>query len=711
MCSMCIRVLKQLKKLIIMAGIVAAAGMTSCHSNHSNPLLTTWNTPYQAPPFEQITVEHYRDAFQQGMREQEANIKAIVSDKEEPAFENTIAAFDRSGELLGKVAAVFFGMVSAQGTPEMLELEVTITPELSAHSDRILMNEKLFRRVQSVYENKAKFNLNTEQEKLLADLYRHFVRSGAKLSNEDKEKLKTMNQEISTLETQFGQNVLAETAAYELVIENENELTGLPDDLKVAAAQRAVMKNVEGKWVFGLDNPSVMPFLQYSSDASLREKILTAYLNRGNNNNAQDNKEIIKRLVSLRNDKALLLGYQNFAAYELEERMAKTPAAVYNLLDQVWTPALNCAKQELADMESLAKQEVTGFKASDWRFYSGKIREQRYNLSEEMTRPYFQSDRVRDGIFWVCNQLYGITFREITSIPKPHPDASVWLCVDSDGATELGVLYIDLFARPGLKRGGAWCGTYRDAHRKDGKRELPIVTVVCNFSAPLAETPSLLTADETETFFHEFGHALHALLCDVEYLGTTSFGVPNDFVELPSQIMEHWAFEPQVLEHYAFHYQTGEIIPKELVEKIKAASMFGKGFATVEYLAASYLDMDYHIMKNPQEMDVLQFEAKTLADRGLIPQIPPRYRSTYFLHTMTGGYTAGYYSYLWSELLDADGFKAFKETGDIFNKELAEKFRRHVLQPGGSEDPMTMYINFRGAAPGIEPLLENRGLK
>ena len=699
-----------MKKIVIMAGIIAATGMTSCHSD-SNPLLQTWNTPYQAPPFEQITVENYRDAFLKGMQEQESNIEAIASNKEEPTFENTIAAFDGSGELLMKVTAVFFCMVNAQGSPEMLELEATMTPELSAHSDRILMNEQLFHRIQSVYENKAKFNLNTEQEKLLADLYRHFARNGAKLSNEDKEALKAMNQEISTLETQFGQNVLAETAAYELVIDNESDLTGLPDDLKAAAAQRAVTKNKEGKWVFGLDNPSVMPFLQYAGDASLREKILTAYLNRGNNNNAQDNKAIIKRLITLRNEKALLLGYENFAAYELDERMAKTPAAVYNLLDQVWTPALHLAQQELADMVALAKPEVTDFKASDWRFYSGKIREQRYDLSEEMTRPYFQSDRVRDGIFWVCNQLYGISFHEITGIPKPHPDASAWLCIDSDNTTELGVLYIDLFARPGLKRGGAWCDTYRDACRRDGKREIPIVTVVCNFSAPLADIPSLLTADETETFFHEFGHALHCLLCDVEYRGTSAFGVPNDFVELPSQIMEHWAFQPQVLEHYAFHYQTGEMIPKALVDKIKAAANYGKGFATVEYLAASYLDMDYHVMKNPQEMDVLQFEANTLAGRGLMPQIPPRYRSTYFLHTMTGGYTAGYYSYLWSELLDADGFKAFEETGDIFNKELAEKFRRHILQPGGSEDPMNMYIHFRGAAPGIEPLLENRGLK
>ena len=693
-----------------MAGIIAATGMTSCHSD-SNPLLKKWKTPYQAPPFEQISTEHYWDAFLKGMHEQEANIEAIVSNTKEPSFANTIAAYDRSGELLSKVGSVFFCMVSAQGTPEMLDLEAKITPELSAHSDRILMNEQLFQRVQSVYNNKTSFNLNTEQEKLLADLYRNFVRCGAKLSPEDKEKLKAMNQEISTLETQFGQNMLAETGSFELVIDNESDLAGLPDDLKAAAAQRAVKKNKEGKWVFGLDNPSVMPFLQYAADASLREKILTAYLNRCNNNNAQDNKEIIKRLVTLRNDKALLLGYENFAACALEERMAKTPAAVYNLLDQVWTPALNLAKRELADMEAIAKPEITDFKASDWRFYSGKIREQRYDLSEEMTRPYFQSDRVRDGIFWVCNQLWGITFREITNIPKPHPDASAWLCVDSDGATELGVLYIDLFARPGLKRGGAWCDTFRDAYRKKGKRVIPVVTVVCNFSAPLAETPSLLTADETETFFHEFGHALHCLLCDVEYHGTSAFGVPNDFVELPSQIMEHWAFEPQVLEHYAFHYQTGEIIPKELVDKIKAASKYGKGFATVEYLAASYLDMDYHVMKNPQEIDVLQFEANTLATRGLMPQIPPRYRSTYFLHTMGGGYTAGYYSYLWSELLDADGFKAFEETGDIFNKELAEKFRRHILQPGGSEEPMTLYINFRGAAPGIEPLLENRGLR
>ncbi len=698
-----------MKKLIIMAGITAAACMTSCKPEDPNLFVKTWDTPYQVPPFEQITLKDYQEAFQKGMQEQNKHIDAIVSDKEVPTFENTIAAYDRSGELLYKVATVFFGMVNAQGSPEMLDLEATITPELSAHSDQILMNDQLFRRVQSVYDNKAKFNLNKEQDKLLADLYRHFVRSGAKLSAENKDKLKAMNQEISMLETQFGQNLLAETAAYELVMDNEADLAGLPEDLKASAAERATKKGQEGKWIFGLDNPSIMPFLQYANNAALRETILTAYLNRCNNNNAQDNKEVIRKLVTLRNDKALLLGYENFAAYELEERMAKTPAAVYNLLDQVWTPALDRAKQELADMEKLAGKELADFKASDWRFYSEKIREQRYDLSEEMIRPYFESSAVRNGIFWVSNQLYGITFKEITDIPKPHADASAWLCIDKDGKTELGVLYIDLFARPGLKRGGAWCGTYRDACRKEGERIIPIVYVVCNFSVPVGDAPSLLTADENETFFHEFGHALHSLFKDVEYHGTSD--TPNDFVELPSQIMEHWAFEPQVLEHYAFHYQSGEVMPKELIEKIKASSKFGQGFATTEYIAASYLDMDYHVMNNPQEMDVVQFETKTLSDRGLIPQIPPRYRSTYFQHTMTGGYTAGYYSYLWSELLDADGFKAFEETGDIFNKELADKFRRYVLQPGGSEDPMTMYINFRGAAPGIDPLLENRGLK
>ncbi len=693
-----------MKKLIIMMSLLGVTTMGFTQ----NPFFQEWSTPYQVPPFEKITVDNYREAFIKGMQEQEGEIMAIISNSGLPTFANTIAAFDQSGSLLRKVSPVFSGVSSAQSTPELLALQTEIAPMMTKHQDNIMTNVDLFNRIKYVYDNSESMNLTREEQRLLFETYRDFIRGGAMLSDVLKEKYKQVNEEISKLQTQFGQNLLAETGSYKLIIDKKEDLAGLPDDLITAAANRAVKAGLTGKWVFGLDNPSIMPFLQFSENRALRKQILDAYLNRCNNNNDKDNKEIIKKLVTLRLNKVMLLGYTSFADYALETRMAKTPQAVYDLLDQIWTPALRMAKQERDDMQTLIGNAFL-LQASDWRYYSEKIRQQKYNLSDEMMRPYFKSDNVQEGIFYVCNQLYGITFKELTNISKPHPDARAFLCLDSDGTTELGVLYIDLFARPGSKRGGAWCGSYRTQCYENNKRVMPVVTIVCNFTPPIGSAPALLSADEVETFFHEFGHALHNLFKNVVFHGTAS--VPRDFVELPSQIMEHWAFQPQVLAHYAKHYKTGEIIPKDLVDKMTASSKFGQGFVTTEYLAASYLDMDYHVNPSPQEIDVLQFEASTLSKRGLIPEIPPRYRSTYFQHTMTGGYTAGYYSYIWAEVLDADGFKAFEESGDIFNKELAGRFRKYVLEPGCIDDPMDMYYNFRQKKPTIDALLENRGLK
>ncbi len=674
----------------------------------TNPLVMKWEGTYELPPFEKLTIEHYKDAFNKAFSEQEALVQDIISNKEETNFENTIAALDHSQDLLQKVCLIFFGATEAQSSPEMLNFEAEISPKLSVHSDKILMNPELFKKVKFVYDNKSKFNLNKEDSKLLDETYKNFVRSGALLSETDKEELKTINEEISKLQTTFGQNLLSETGSYELLIDKKEDLTGLPSDLIESAAQRAEKAGKTG-FKFGLDNPSVMPFLQFADNRDLRKQILTAYLNRCNNNNDKDNKGVIKSLIALRNKKAQLLGYETFASYELEDRMAKRPQAVYDLLDQLWNPALNMAKNEMKEMQAIAKN-ASPFEAYDWRYYSEKILHQKYELSDEIVRPYFQSDNVREGIFWLCNQLYGITFKKLDNISVPHPDTQVYLCLDADGKTELGVLYIDLFARPGFKRGGAWCTSYREpSYTKEGKRIIPITTIVCNFSGPSKDKPALLSADETETFFHEFGHALHTLFKETHYYGTND--VPRDFVELPSQVMEHWAFQPLVLAQYAKHYETGEIIPKELIEKIDKSSKFGQGFKTTEYLAASYLDMDYHVLKTPENLDVLAFEAKTLSDRGLISQIPPRYRSTYFQHTMTGGYTAGYYSYIWAEVLDCDAFKAFTESGDIFNKEIAGKFRKYILSQGGIEDADVMYRNFRGSEPHIDALLENRGLK
>ena len=675
-----------------------------------NPFFTEYTTPFGVPPFDKIEVAHYKPAFEKGMEEQKKEIDAIVNNPEEPTFENTIVAFDRSGELLTKVMYAFSGQSSVNTTDEIQALEQELYPVLSAHSDDISLNPALFTRVKAVYDKQASMNLNKEQKKLLEETYKGFVRGGANLDADKQARLRELNEKISVLELTFGQNVLKETNAFKLVVDNKEDLAGLPESLIAAAAETASADSMEGKWIFTLHNPSVMPFLQYADNRALREKIFKAYINRGNNSNGNDNKNVVKELVAARLDKAKLLGYEDFAAFVLDENMAKNEKNVYNLLDQIWTPALKKAKEELADINAEIKKEGGNFEAEgwDWRYYADKARQAKFNMDENEVRPYLELNHVREGAFYVANKLYGITFKEIKDIPKPDPDAFAFECKDKDGSS-LGVLYMDFYTRPG-KGGGAWCGGYRDQSYKDGKKVLPVVTTVFNFSKPAAGQPALLSADEAETVFHEFGHALHGLFADVHYTGVA--GVPRDFVELPSQVMEHWVFEPEVLKVYAKHYQTGEVIPQELVDKIVKSSKYGQGFATVEYLAASLLDMDYHTLKEQQpDMDIEAFEAEAMNKRGLIRQIPPRYRTTYFGHTMEGGYTAGYYSYIWAEVLDADAFEAYKETGDIFNPEVASKFRKYVLTPGGIDDAMDMYKNFRGKEPGIEPLLKNRGLK
>ena len=675
-----------------------------------NPFFTEYTTPFGVPPFDKIEVAHYKPAFEKGMEEQKKEIDAIVNNPEEPTFENTIVALDRSGELLTKVMYAFSGQSSVNTTDEIQALEQELYPVLSAHSDDISLNPALFTRVKVVYDKQASMNLNKEQKKLLEETYKGFVRGGANLDADKQARLRELNEKISVLELTFGQNVLKETNAFKLVVDNKEDLAGLPESLIAAAAETAAADSMEGKWIFTLHNPSVIPFLQYADNRALREKIFKAYINRGNNSNGNDNKNVVKELVAARLDKAKLLGYEDFAAFVLDENMAKNEKNVYNLLDQIWTPALKKAKEELADINAEIKKEGGDFEAEgwDWRYYADKARQAKFNMDENEVRPYLELNHVREGAFYVANKLYGITFTEIKDIPKPDPDAFAFECKDKDGSS-LGVLYMDFYTRPG-KGGGAWCGGYRDQSYKDGKKVLPVVTTVFNFSKPAAGQPALLSADEAETVFHEFGHALHGLFADVHYTGVA--GVPRDFVELPSQVMEHWVFEPEVLKVYAKHYQTGEVIPQELVDKIVKSSKYGQGFATVEYLAASLLDMDYHTLKEQLPgMDIEAFEAEAMNKRGLIRQIPPRYRTTYFGHTMEGGYTAGYYSYIWAEVLDADAFEAYKETGDIFNPEVASKFRKYVLTPGGIDDAMDMYKNFRGKEPGIEPLLKNRGLK
>ena len=653
-------------------------------------------------------MEHYKPAFLQGMEEQQKEIDAIVNNPEPATFQNTIAALDQSGALLRKVSTVFYGLKSANTNDEMDALSRELSPLQSKHSDDIALNEKLFARIKAVYENPG--DLDKEQKKLLEETYKDFVRGGANLDAESQKKLRELNSEISMLQLTFGQNMQKETNAFQLIVDKEEDLAGLPQNLIASAAETAKEAGMEGKWVFTLHNPSVMPFLQYADNRDLREKIFKGYINRGNNGNEYDNKEVVRKLLKARLEKAKLMGYENYASFALEVRMAKTPDAVYQLLDQIWTPTLSKAKEELADINAEIKKDGKNFTAEgwDWRYYADRAKKAKFDLDENQVRPYLKLENVRDGVFYVANKLYGITFTQLDNLPLPHPDAQAFECKDKDGS-HLGVLYMDFFPRAS-KKGGAWCGSYRSQTYKDGKKVAPVVTVVCNFTKPAAGQPALLSADEATTLFHEFGHALHNLFRDVHYYGVAS--VPRDFVELPSQIDEHWAFEPEVLNVYAKHYQTGEVIPAGLVEKMDKSGKYGQGFATTEYLAASLLDMDYHVLKEvPDDMDVVQFEAETLSKRGLLKQIPSRYRTTYFNHTMGGGYTAGYYSYIWAEVLDCDAYEAYKETGDIFNQEVAEKFRKYILTPGCIDDAMDMYVNFRGKEPGIDPLLKNRGLK
>ncbi|WP_294587796.1 M3 family metallopeptidase [uncultured Bacteroides sp.] len=703
-----------MKKIMMTVAIAAILG--GCASQQKsgdasgNPLLSEYTTPYQVPPFDQIKVEHYKPAFLKGMEEEMKEIEAIVNNPEAPNFENTIVALDQSGELYRKVRTVFGGLNSANTNDEMQALSKELSPLQSKHSDDINLNPKLFARVKEVYDNQDKFNLDKEQKKLLEETYKDFVRGGANLDAEGQKKLRELNSEIAMLQLTFGQNMLKETNAFRLVIDKKEDLGGLPEALIAAAAEQALKDSLEGKWVFTLQNPSVMPFLQYADNRELREKIFKGYINRGNNGNANDNKEVVRKLVKARLEKAKLMGYEDYASFVLEERMSKNSAAVYDLLDQIWAPTLTKAKEELADINAEIKKDGKNFTAEgwDWRYYADRARKAKFDLDENQIRPYLKLDNVRDGIFYVCQKLYGISFSPLTNVPLPHPEAQAFECKDKDG-THLGVLYMDFFPRAS-KRGGAWCGTYRSQTYKDGKKVAPVVTIVCNFTKPSEGQPALLSADEANTFFHEFGHALHNLFKDVHYYGVA--GVPRDFVELPSQIMEHWVFEPEVLKVYAKHYQTGEVIPAELIEKLDKSGKYGQGFATAEYTAASLLDMDYHVLKEvPETMDVMKFEADALGKRGALKQIPSRYRTTYFNHTMGGGYTAGYYSYIWAEVLDSDAFQAFVESGDLFNQEYADKFRKFVLTPGGIDDAMDMYVNFRGKKPGIEPLLENRGLK
>ena len=673
-----------------------------------NPFASEFNTPYQTPPFDLIKSEHYTPAFMAGMHEQAANIEKITKNAATPDFNNTILALDESGELLNRVSSVFYSMVGAQTNPTLQKIATDLSPLMSEHSDNVYLNNALFSRIKQVYDKRESAKLTIEQKRVTEKYYKAFVRSGIMLDESKKERLREINKELGLLSLNFGKNLLAETNNYQLVIDNKKDLSGLPADVIEVAAQTAKGKGLDGKWVFTLSKPSWLPFLQYADNRDLREKLYRAMYNRANNNNENDNKETISKLVNLRLERANMLGYKTHAHFVLEETMAKTPDAVFKLLNEIWEYALPQAKKEKEDLQALINKEGGNFKLEswDWWYYAEKMRKEKYALDEEALRPYFMVDNVRDGAFMVANKLYGINFKEVKNVSIYQKDVQVFEVSDADGSY-IGVIYLDYFPRP-EKRNGAWMGSFRKQQMKDGKNVNPIIYNVGNFAQPTDDKPSLLTLEQVETLFHEFGHGLHGLLSKCTYYSISGTSVSRDFVELPSQIYEHWAFNPEVLKMYAKHYQTGEVIPDELIKKIQDASYFNQGFTTTELVAAALLDMKWHTIEQPLTIGIEEFENNEMAGIGLIPEIIVRYKSTYFAHVFDGGYSSGYYSYLWSEVLDADAFQAFEENG-VFDKATGKSFRDNVLSKGGSEDPMVLYKRFRGSEPNPIYLLKNRG--
>lgn len=705
-----------MKKGLFMLTIIALAVCAGCgeqagkKEERKNPLLETWNTPYGAPPFNEVQLSDYMPAFQQAFKEHNEELKAIEA-VQDPNFDNVILAFDRAGGLLDKVSNVFFCIKSADTNDEIQRIAKDLLPMLTEHSNGITFNEKLFAQIKAVYDKRHSLNLAPDELRVTEKIYSDFTRYGANLSPEKKEELKQVNIDLANLCMYFDDNLLAETKTFQMFVDNEADLAGLSEDLKAAAALSAKEAGHEGQWLFTADKSSWIPFLQSAENRSLREKLYRGWFMRGNNNNENDNKKLITDIVNLRLKKANLLGYKNFAEYRIDVNMAKTPENAMNFLNEVWEVALPAAVKERDAIQAMIKKEGGSFKMEswDWWYYAEKIRKEKYDLDEEELKPYLSLQNSIDGIFYVANKLYGITFNKRADIPVYHPDVEVYEAKEADG-TSIGLLYMDYFPRPG-KSGGAWCTGFRDGgYDNQGNRVHPLVSVVCNFTPPVGNKPALLNWDENTTLFHEFGHALHGLFSDGRFKRTAG-DMPRDMVELPSQILERWAAEPEVLKVYAKHYQTGEIIPDALIAKMQNSSTFNEGFSTTEIMAATILDMNWHITETPNNTDVNVFEKNAMDKIHLISEILPRYRSTYFSHIFTGeGYAAGYYVYCWAEVLDADAFDAFKQAG-IFNQELAAKFRKHVLTECGEGEGLDQYRKFRGQDPSYEPYYKSKGLK
>ena len=694
--------------LPVMALAMACGGSGDSGDTGENPILAEWDTPYGVPPFDQIQEADYLPAFREGMAEHKVEVQAVIDNPDDPTFANTIEALERSGAQLTKASNAFFPVRSAHSNEEIRAIAAEIAPEFAAHFDDIRLNPDLYARVKVVYDQREELGLTPEQLKLLEEMNKGFVRSGIDLPEESKARLREINGEMAQLSQQFSQNLLAETNDFEMHVTDEADLGDLPDSLKMAAAQMALDKGYESGWVFTLQRPSLNPFLQYSPNRELRHEGYMGYAMRGDRDNDNDNKAIAAREAALRAERAALMGYPTHAAFVLSDNMAETPENVYAFLDQIWEPALRVSKEERDALEAMMHEEgVEGdLEGWDWRHYAEKVRKARFDLDENVLRPYFEVNNVRDGAFMVANKLYGLTFRQLDDVPTWHPDQQVFEVMEADG-THIGIMYMDFFARES-KNGGAWMNDLQAQSRLDGE-VLPIVTTNFNFPPPTADSPSLLSFTEASTLFHEFGHALHGLLSNVTYDSLSGTNVPRDFVEFGSQVMENWMGDPEVLATYAVHYQTGEPIPAELVDKLEAASTFDQGFVTVEYLAASYLDLAYHMLTEPEEVDAREFEIAEMERIGMIDEIIPRYRPGYFSHIFAGGYSSGYYSYIWAEVLDKDAYQAFKEAGDLYDPETAAKLRR-MLSQGGSRPGMELYEEFRGKSPEITALLEARGI-
>ena len=697
-----------MKNLIFAAAMscmVCACGQQAADTG--NPFLSEFETPYGTPDFDRIKVEHYEPAFLKGIEQQNGEIKAIVENPEEPSFENTIVALDNSGEILARVSGVFFALTEADTNDEMMALEAKIAPMLSEHSDNIFLNQELYKRVAAVHaqEEAGKIQLTTEQHYLLDKYYKEFIRSGAGLDAQKQERLREINKQLSTLTIEFGNHVLADNNDYLLVVDKKEDLAGLPDAVIAGAAQEAKAHGKDGKWVFTLQESSRTPLLQYAQNRELRKNIYQAYTSLGNRGNANDNKEVLKKVLALRLEKAQLMGFNNFAEYQLADNMAKNSKNALDLLYGLWEYSIKNAKAEAAELQKIMDREGKGEKleAWDWWYYAEKLRQEKYDLNEDAIKPYFSQEDVHNGLCTVVNKLYGITLTPCDSISVYNKDVKTYIVKDADDSL-LGVFYSDYMPRA-CKRSGAWMSNFRE--QQEGVR--PLIYNVASFTKPAGDLPSLLTIDEARTMYHEFGHALHGLLTQCKYKGVSGTSVAQDFVELPSQIMEHWAVSPEVLKMYAKHYQTREAIPDSLIAKIENQALFNQGFMTTELLAAAILDMEMHCLTTMEGFDVLQFEKQLMDKLGLIPQVAPRYRSTYFNHIM-GGYAAGYYSYIWAERLDTDAFEAFKEHG-LFDQATATSFRKNILEKGGSDDPMKLYVTFRGAEPSLDALLKTRGLK